>query len=123
MYNSRSTRITPETSTQPDRQIDETTNDMVYGTTFMDHLVSTSTPIENIQTFRDHRETSTFIERESSSTETTVVLSTTNECRFHSDFQTLTIKFENLPSTYSELRKFKNIQNNTQHCVAYQNFN
>ena len=112
--------MTSETSTQPDYQTDKTTNGVVYGTTVMDHLVSTSAPLEYTQTTRNQQESSTFIEIESNFTETTVVLTTTSECRLFSDFQTLTIKFENLPSSYNQLRKFKNVHDKNEHFDAYQ---
>ena len=106
---SHSTTMTPETSTQPDRRTDETINGMVYGATVVEHHFSTSAPMEYIRSTTDNQETSTFFEIESNSSETIIILSTTNECRILSDFKNLTLNFENLPSSASELRKFKNL--------------
>ena len=108
----------PET-TKTDNLTDDTTNDMVYGTTVIDHLLSTSTPMTYYETTRYQQENSKFIEIESNSTNTTFFLSTTSECKLFSDFETFTISFENLPFSVHELRKFKNTYDKTELCVSF----
>ena len=95
-------------TTKTDHLTDDTTIDMVYGTTVIDHRLSTSTPMTYYETTSYQRENSKLIEIESNSTNKTFVLSTTSECQLFSDFETFTISFENLPFSVNELRKFKN---------------